>query len=185
MGWTTYHVDPWNGKIDRKAECDRVYAGENERTIWKVLKSAMNGSTYYAAVERTDKETGESYVFGAVCLTSVDNSNYHENFGYKDMDESMGPAQSKCPNSILDLLSETENEWALAWRKRCREYNANKNRLGKLPIGTVIEFELNGNTCKADKRAAAYQFKTPFWMSVCTNHYFPKKIIPGNFRIVS
>src|SRR3546814_17645091 len=41
-------------------------------------------------------------------------------FAYKDMDETVGPCASKCPASILSLLTPTESQWANAWRARCR-----------------------------------------------------------------
>jgi len=175
MGWTAYHV---YGKIDRKSECDKVYNGETEKTIWKVLKSAMVGSTYYAAVERTDKETGKSKVFAGVCLTQVHN----EEFYYKDMDESMGPCERKCPNSILELLTETDSEWANEWRERCRAWNA-LPKPGKLPIGAVIEFELGGKPIQATKHGPAFQFKAPFWM-LDNGCYIKKKNIPEKFKII-
>src|SRR3546814_2436397 len=40
-------------------------------------------------------------------------------FGYKDMEESMGPCEDGCPESILNLLTSTDNENALDWRRRC------------------------------------------------------------------
>ena len=178
MGWTSYHID---GKINRKAECDNLYNCETDKYIWKVLKSVIVGSTYYAAVEKTDKDTGKSKIFAGVCLTSVDNSDWH-NFSYKDMDESVGPFESKCPNSILNLLTETKYEYANEWRERCRKYNA-KPKFGKLPIGTVIEFELNGKMYQATKHRPAYQFKTPFWMMENGN-YIKKKQIPEDFKVI-
>ena len=175
MGWTSY---PVYGKVNRKSECDRVYSGETENGIWKVLKSAMVGSTYYAAVERTNKATGETKVFAGVCLTSIEKGEFY----YKDMDESMHPFQYKCPNSILDLLTETEYEPAKEWRRLCREHNAKPN-LGRLPIGTTIEFKLGESTFQATKRAPAYQFRTPWW-SMGDLTYIKKKDIPEDFRVI-
>ncbi len=34
--------------------------------------------------------------------------------------ETMGPYNYGCPARILDLLSPTDNEYALAWREKCR-----------------------------------------------------------------
>lgn len=182
MGWTGYHATNYNrrGEIDRRAECDEQMSGENERGKWEVLKSTMRGSTYYAAIRRTDKETGERHVFGCVCLTSVDMKDYF-NFSYKDMDESMGPGCYDCPASILDLLSPTDNEYALTWRQKCRE-KAKAPDLGKLPIGTMIEFTIRGETCRAIKQAPAYQFKTPWWK--IGPHYIKKNHIPAEWRVV-
>lgn len=185
MGWTGYHATHYkNGIIDRRAECDEQMSGETERAKWEIVKSAMRGSVYYAAIRRTDKESGESYVFGCVCLTSVDNKDYF-NFSYKDMSEDMGPGCYDCPLSILDLLSPTESEWALAWREKCREKAKSKNPLGKLPIGAEIEYEWYGEPRRAVKRAPAFQFKTPWWYLPDLNRYVPKNRIPSNYRIVS
>lgn len=181
MGWTGSHVDPCRGKIDRKHECDLASIGETNSDRWEVLKSTMRGATYYAAVKHTNKLTGEFNVFAVVLLTRVDNSDYY-NFYYKDMDESMHPFYYDCPDSILELLTETESEAAREWREICRKRNKDGNRLGKLPIGTVIQFEMNGQTYKAVKTAPAYQFKTPFWMGA--NGYFKKKDIPRDFIVV-
>ena len=186
MGWTSYHAEYYNrrGEIDRRAECDERMSGENEHGKWEVLQSTMRGSTYYAAIRRTDKETGESHVFGCVCLTSVDMKDYF-NFSYKDMEESMGPYNYDCPASILDLLSPTDNEYALNWRQKCREKKSSKNALEKLPVGTVIEYALGDQTYRLEKRAPNFQFKTPWWYRAANNTYVPKARIPQTFQVVS
>ena len=176
MGWTSYYID---GKLDRKAECDKVYNGESDKYIWKVLKSAMVGSTYYAAVEKKEKATGKYKVFAGVCLTQFEKGWFY----YKDMDESVGPGEHQCPNSILDLLTEPEYEYGKEWRERCREYNA-KPKIGKLPIGTEIEFVIRDKTIRATKHGPAFQFKTPFWM-LDNGCYIKKKNIPEDFRVIA
>lgn len=155
MGWTSYHASYYkNGKIDRKAECDDIFNddmvtwGDDHKVIGKyeVLKSAMVGSTYYAAVKRTkfatETEPEQSRIFAVICLTSTNMKEYY-NFSYKDMDESCGPGDCDCPKSILDLLPPTDNEWANEWRKACYENIAKKknpNALNKLPWGSIIEW---------------------------------------------
>ena len=32
----------------------------------------------------------------------------------------MGPCESECPASILDTLTDTDSEYAVSWRARCR-----------------------------------------------------------------
>ena len=138
MGWTWGYAQYYkNGKVDRKAECDDLYTCEYNGAVSRVLKSAMVGAVYYAAVETV--RDGNRTVWAAVCLTSTDKGE----FGYKDMDETCGPADCKCPPSILKLLTETESEWANNWRKRCWEYAEMKKRevnFSKFTIGTVISF---------------------------------------------
>ena len=136
MGWTSYHVEPMydigRQYINRKAECDRLFSNvtrdSTEREVdYEVLKSAMVGRTYYAAVKRTiyatETEPERSEVFAAVVVTST-NMGYYHNFMYNAMDETVGPCEHKCPKSILDLLTPTENEYAKEWRQRCYEYRA-------------------------------------------------------------
>lgn len=164
MGWTEYHASHYkNGKVDRKAECDAYFMEGLNRGFYKVLKSSMVGSTYYAAVMPLKKSNGkdkngeyvyvdipqdEQRVFAVIFLTSVNNKEYY-NFAYKDMDESCGPFQCDCPKGILDLLSPTESEYANEWRKCCYENldkKRNPNSYRKLPVGTVIKVAMPFDT---------------------------------------
>ena len=164
MGWLSFNVESTK---NRKQIMDDQFNSEH----LEVVKSAMVGTVYYAAV----KSLKQGKIFGLVCLTSVQNKEWY-NFGYKDMDESMGPAYYDCPKSILDLLSPTEYEWAKEWRAQCyKRLEAKKSptRLNNLPIGARIL--CNGKVLI--KRAAAYQFKTPFWMVEGQNTYFKRNHI--------
>ena len=186
MGWTGQRAIFYkNGKIDRKAECDYILNSENETTLWEVVKSSMRGSTYYAAVKVTDKETGKFEIFAAVFLTSINNRDYF-NFNYKDMDETCGPCERDCPLSILDLLTETESKWANEWRRDCRENHEKRKKtsgLGKRPIGAVIEIIVNGKPCHFQKMKPNHQFKTTWWYNAETNKYMSKKYIK-EFKVV-
>lgn len=104
--------------------------------------AVVNMLTAYAAVRRTDDEG--SYVFGVVFLLKYSNDYY--NFGYKDMDECMGPCESECPERILNLLtpleespgSERGKEWARAWRERCRENIRRRAAQPKIVTGKYL-----------------------------------------------
>ena len=156
MGWTSYHATYYkNGKIDRKAECDAYFLEGLNRGYYNVLKSALVGSTYYAAVQHLKSYIGEDEsgkaqyedvpenereIFAAIFLTSTDSRDYF-NFSYKDMSENSGPYKYDCPKGILDLLSPTDNKFALEWRKACYENIARKKSstsLMNLPVGTQI-----------------------------------------------
>lgn len=124
MGWI-HCFDGWrkpNGTIDRKYECDRLCTWENYdangkiTSSGKVLKSAMVGSTYYAAVQNHKGD-----VWAAVFLTCGRTRHDGTAWGYKDMDETMGPKEDKCPASILAILTPTDSKWANDWRERCRQ----------------------------------------------------------------
>lgn len=161
MGWTSYHADYYkNGTVDRKAECDAYWEEGLNRGYFKIEKAVMKGTVYYAAITPIQRKTEEGIIpipeeeretFGVVILTSVSMKDYF-NFAYKLVDETMGPAQRNCPESILKLLSPIDNEWALEWRKNCWENvrkEKDKRKLSILPVGTKIAFtcEFNSKVC--------------------------------------
>jgi len=95
-----------------------------------------NLRTAYMAVK--EKATGS--VCAVVCLLNyVPNDVY--NFGYKDMDESCGPNADECPESVLNLLTETDNEYALEWRKACRKNIADRKSKPRLKVGDSVVFD--------------------------------------------
>lgn len=156
MGWTSYEATYFkkNGDIDRKAECDAYFMRDNA-SHYKVVKSSMKGTVYYAAVATLTKYIGKDEngknmyesipedkqeVWAAVFLTRTEEGRY---FHYKDQDETAGPYEDHCPKCILDLLSDTDHELALDWRKRCRKNIQKSNKLSKLDRlknGSVIRF---------------------------------------------
>lgn len=189
MGWTwtmsIYHT--LSGKVDRKAECDAIYSRETARRRDTVLKSAMRGSVYYAAVETENLETGERHVWAGVCLTSTRRDGSFD-FGYKDMDETCSPFDCDCPKGILDLLTPTDYPYALEWRENCRKRLAEKRQkssLSALPVGSVIEFQLGARSLRLRKCAPAYQFKRTWWMVDGGSTYFKRNHIPADFTVIS
>ena len=172
MGWTSYHATHYkNGKIDRKAECDAYFLEGLNTGHFEVLKSTMIGSVYYAAVRGLNQceDNGNIYaetpVFAVVFLTSTDSKDYF-NFSYKDMSETMGPYESNCPKCILDLLSPTDNEYANAWRQRCRENLAkkkDKDSLNNLPVGSVIKVEMPFDTTRFTEGSVVTLTKRAGW----------------------
>lgn len=80
----------------------------------EVLDVEVLGSVIYAAV----RDAGSEQVVGSVILTEAA-SNPRYNFGYKLMDESMGPMYYECPERIIKLLTPTDSEWANKWRWHC------------------------------------------------------------------
>ncbi len=133
MGWTYTHRG--NTPI-KEFLADRVNC-ENEHAKWLLLDIAIvKMRTAYMAVEiiRRDKESkqldmGTRRVVAFVFLLDYRTSESGHDTGYKDMDESMGPCESECPERILRLLTPTSHEYALVWRKRCWEAIAERKSL--------------------------------------------------------
>lgn len=115
MGWLYQH-DPVSDPV---GYLTNQYTHEGEHRAYRVLAAARVANTVYMAVKSTDKATGQSYVFASVILISNSRKN---GFGYKDMDESVGPCECACPDHIMRLLSPIADMpnpgYAADWRAR-------------------------------------------------------------------
>ena len=166
MGWTTcfraanYKTIRQNGRlvevVDRQKECDALCTWSRKEEVGSdgktypaikntVLKSAMVGSVYYAAVKR-EVDGRKPIVWAAVFLTCGKSRYDGTIWGYKDMDETMCPYYYDCPATILALLTPTDDESANKWRENCRKTiaeKAEKRKCGKeeifVPMGIAVD----------------------------------------------
>ena len=134
MGWLFYTDRRVKTYADEKAEINRLCTFETDTRQTLLLKACKVGSTWYAALRLTHVDGSPvedatyatdddgSITFGAVFLTRYDDGCW----GYKDMEESAGPVESRAPLSLLALLSELKDpeSYAHAWRQRCRDWAA-------------------------------------------------------------
>ena len=144
MGWL--YMTSLKDHSGPRQYLDAQFTYERPDAISKVLRSALVGMrVYYAAVELIRIATGAREVWAAICLVRYnprDREGYI--FGYKDMEESMGPCECDCPESILNLLTPTDREYAVQWRARCRENTAARRARAAKPsprAGQVIVFD--------------------------------------------
>lgn len=137
MGWTFY-PKPQNVKAD----LDNQLTWQSETGARRVLDSAIVGANeYYAAVEYIDPQ-GNREVWAAVFLLKFcPKARDGYTFGYKDLTENCGPYAWRCPIRILELLTETQNEYARAWREKCRAYHAARKSKPALRDGITIQIE--------------------------------------------
>ncbi|MFZ5650718.1 MAG: DUF6927 domain-containing protein [Bacillota bacterium] len=137
MGWT--FTQKYHGE-SVKAFFGRTFNYQRENGIYgKVLNCAVvNLSTAYIGYETNS--CGKKEVIGVICLLCFKTRDPLYNFGYKDMEESMGPYQYDCPERILKLLTPTNDENALNWREKCRENIRKRKSQPRLTEGAVIEF---------------------------------------------
>ncbi len=138
MGWTVTHKTP--GTSVRAFFEDEFHSDWPDGRIGRVIDCAAFLHEAYVAFEVTYPDGRRKEVSAIVCLLKQGQSAYYNNFGYKDMSEDMGPIASNCPERILNLLTPTDNKYALSWRKRCRD-NIERRR-GRVPLrkGVVIRF---------------------------------------------
>ena len=92
------------------------------------------GNTLYALVRLEKPDTDGTTRFIAVFIMQgmrrCRNKYSHNSWGYKDMEESMGPNVADCPQYLLKL-SDCPRESAVAWRNRCMAGHAAKKELRK------------------------------------------------------
>ena len=137
MGWlyTNEDIDHCTRKqlVIKHLECDEP------SLKCKVLYATEYGSVVYAALRVQRPLRNEERVCGIVCLTHIDRKSFH-NFGIKEMDETMGPNYYGASPKLINMLSPTNNTYALQWRHEC--LNKPKVRpLSDLPYGTIIEVQ--------------------------------------------
>ena len=113
MGWL--FMQSLKGHAGPREYLDAQFKFERPEAVCEVQNSALVlMRTYYAAVATTGPAC-EAKVCAVICLVKYnprDPEGYI--FGYRDMDEFMGPYESTCPPAVLDLLTPT----ALPRRRR-------------------------------------------------------------------
>lgn len=93
--------------------------------------SVAYGRRYYAAIRNShDKKV-------TIFVALINGGRGDHGYGYKDMDESMGPCEKDCPLSLLALCDEPPNEWAKTWREEVRAYHA--ARTGQLTLAKSVQ----------------------------------------------
>jgi hypothetical protein len=129
MGSTGLHRKP--GLTDRQFFEDEFRLGLQRDG--EIVDCATVASTFYAAV----RDYADGKVWALVVLMQRSRGDF--NFHYKELTETMGPAEDRCPLRILDLLSPTDNEYAVEWRERCRRSAARRMKAKTVKTGTVIK----------------------------------------------
>jgi hypothetical protein len=171
MGWL-YHSDPID---DPLAYLKAKYNYDCDTHTLQTLDGARVRNTVYLAVKSTVKNSGQSFVFAAVILIS--NTKKH-GFGYKDMDESMGPSQCDCPQRIIRLLSPVTDiprpSYTAEWRARVAawhdERRQQRQRRNSLRIGSTVTLQtavrFPGGATATAFCVAYYRRKTPIFLSL-------------------
>ncbi|MFI5864562.1 DUF6927 domain-containing protein [Streptomyces sp. NPDC051546] len=127
MGWTFY-------QRDKSAETNAEHFGSKFDPRYKIIAHGTVEGVFYAALR--DQSTDKVTAYVAMTRWSRDPQ---YNFGYKDMDENCGPGDHKAPKAVLDALTPTTHESALAWRANCRRHHAQRDFLRRhLRTGTQV-----------------------------------------------
>jgi hypothetical protein len=116
MGWTQTHKPKGQSLLDFFTS---EFNNEKNGVTFTVLDCAAKLNEAYLAIEKVEKNI--RIVFAVVCLIRYYPKDPYYNFGYKDMDESLGPYCYNCPERILTLLTPTNSKYANEWRQNCRQ----------------------------------------------------------------
>jgi len=187
MGWFFYTDRRVQTYTDEKAEIARLCTFESDTRKTELVKACKVGSTWYAAAKITSidgssvedatyvTDADGSITFGAVFLTRYDDGCW----GYKDMEESAGPVESRAPLSLLALLSDLKDpdSYAHAWRQRCRDWAAipDYEEGDKIKLADPVTLT-DGSTCqivtathdrRGGKNAAATASRKPVGSYAC------------------
>ena len=137
MGWTFVHKEKDKTILE-------FFKGEFNGEHSKVVDCAVvNLKTAYLAYEITRPDKPRQVV-GIVCLLDYVPKDWF-NFGYKDVEESMGPCECDCPEKILKQLTSDDlnpiSDWASKWRQKCWQNIEQKKARPSLKGGLLIRFE--------------------------------------------
>lgn len=138
MGWTFTNKDGMT--VQKFFERQFNYDKPEEKRSAKILRCSATWNVAYMAYEVITGEKRE--VVALVCLIQhVPKAKDGYTFGYKDMTECMGPCESKCPKTILEMLTPTESKYASDWRDRCWKRIHERAAKPKVKQGDWIKFE--------------------------------------------
>ena len=114
MGW----LYGWNSKQELVKHLEDL----EENANYTIVKSTTIGNHWWAVIEGKPGSSLEGERLAVLCLLG----SHDREWGYKDMDETMGPYYYDCPISYLSMLTEPRNDSARAWREQVKKYNDDK-----------------------------------------------------------
>lgn len=128
MGWLfSYDTSEKRPQLLARLRRPERFAPDNE-----LLRSSAIGNNHWYLAKHIP--TGRIWIG----LDLMKGGGRTEGWGYKDLDESMGPCEVNCPITYLDLASEPEG-YAIEWRQRVRAHHAAKKARPKYEPGLEVE----------------------------------------------
>jgi len=131
MGWL------FSNRWGSKDELVRfLRSPERNGPHYEVLASTVRGSRHWYVARYTKDDKVVTFI-GLDLMESGGN----EGWGYKDMDESVGPYYYDCPLRFLDMVAGSEPVgYAEKWRESVREWHAKKAARPEWVAGMVVKY---------------------------------------------
>lgn len=127
MGW-----DFTSGATKKDIIHERTQPYEDANVRLNTLVHCVRGNCLWMVKEVLKKKTNEVERFIELDLLEKNKGENWEGWGYKDMDESMGPYYYSCPVEYLDMVPVVACQ---SWRDLVREHAAKQAR--KLELGAT------------------------------------------------
>lgn len=99
----------------------------------ELVRACVTGSHHWYLVR--ERATGLHWI-GLDLLQS----GRGDGWGYKDLDETVGPTACDCPLAYLAAPHADRDGWAAQWRERVRAYHATRQARPALAAGLLVRF---------------------------------------------
>lgn len=153
----------------------------------RVIRSCVKHSVYYAVVKVKYAATKTEMTYAQVCPVKVVPTPGDETYllGFDLLSERENPKHHDFPVSWLNLLSETNDKYALAWREGVKKAHSaayekanTRDILNKLPLGSVVRLD-NGEEVTKVRRPG---YVRPVWRSAQDIHHI--KYVLNHFGFI-
>lgn len=135
MGWT--YSASWPTKKAMIDYCTGEALGGPGKVT--TIAKAVRGNTLWTVIEYgADSGRFPAGTRAILCFLLGSDLKHSGGWGYKDMDESMGPCDISCPVSFLDMVPDPGG-YATEWRAKVRAHAERKAALkANLAVGATI-----------------------------------------------
>ncbi|TRO55192.1 hypothetical protein E2P64_07610 [Candidatus Bathyarchaeota archaeon] len=167
MGWL------YTQGYDKKDQIRELLVETETR---KVLDYSVRGSRLWVAFDITSKEGEHNQVIVLFLLAKDGNS-----YGYKDIDETMGPFYYDCPLKLLAVAPDSSKFANAKWRANVREHWAAKKVEKERPVETGCQVRVKpgwkgaGNEFKA--QLVRYRRRYYVTTGNLGDPYYPRKAV--------
>ena len=128
MGWSFSYVD-----VGRKAHIESLTSKRRFGEAYEPLEHRVVGNNVWQLV--LYKPTGRKLI--TLDLIAKERGG---GWGYKSLDEGMGPVEVNCPLSLLNKASPVTEGYAVEWREKVRAYHA-RRKTAKPVAGMVVKYD--------------------------------------------
>ena len=189
MGWTS-------GYTTRKELVDEVTRSwENNGTRTNCIARKYVGNHLWTVFEREPADgkpiTEDARKESRFIILFILERCKADDWAYKDVSSSMGPYETSCPISFLDMCPTIDGPYDKAWRDRVREEVRFKKAL-KFKMGDVVVFDnplrlVNGEECSRFTvvSSAPLRFRTEKWGTLCRISKDKFRLREGKWKVES